>query len=61
MIEREEHRREWIEERAGILEFDAGMAREQAETLASAQWVLYVQTTRSREHGTSRQDSAAAG
>jgi len=32
------HRSEWIEERAGILEHDAGYPRIVAEALAKAMW-----------------------
>ena len=38
MTEAELHREEWIEERAGILEFDAGYERIVAEALAKAMW-----------------------
>ncbi len=38
MTEAELHREEWIEERAGILEFEAGLPCEVAEALAAAQW-----------------------
>jgi hypothetical protein len=36
------HRREWIEERAAIREFDADMPREIAEIMARADWPKYV-------------------
>jgi hypothetical protein len=35
------HREEWIEERAGILEHDAGYDRTVAEALAKAMWSDY--------------------
>ena len=38
MTDAELHREEWIEERAGILEHDAGYPRIEAETLARAMW-----------------------
>ena len=38
MTEAELHREEWIEERAGILEFEAGFPREVAEERAAAQY-----------------------
>ena len=38
MTETELHREEWIEERAGILEFEAGLPREVAEERATAQY-----------------------
>ena len=38
MTETELHREEWIEERAGILEFEAGRERIVAEALAKAMW-----------------------
>lgn len=36
-----EHKREWIEERAGILEHEAGYERELAHALARVQWRQY--------------------
>jgi hypothetical protein len=36
------HRREWIEERAAIREFEDGMPREIAEIMARADWPKYV-------------------
>jgi len=41
MTDAELHRQEWIEERAGILEFDAGYDRTVAEALAKAMWSDY--------------------
>ncbi len=41
MSEAELHRQEWIAERAGILEHDAGYPRIVAEALANAQWHDY--------------------
>ena len=38
MTDAELHRQEWIDERAGILEHDAGYPRIVAETLARAMW-----------------------
>jgi hypothetical protein len=38
MSEAEMHRKEWIQERAGILEFEAGLPREVAEERAAAQY-----------------------
>lgn len=38
MTNDELHREEWIEERAGILEFEAGYERIVAEALAKAMW-----------------------
>jgi hypothetical protein len=39
--ERDEHRREWIEERAGVLEFEASYPRAVAEVMARVQWADY--------------------
>lgn len=33
-----EDEREWIEERAAILEFDAGFSRQEAEKMARKMW-----------------------
>lgn len=41
MTDDELHREEWIEERSGILEFDAGYDRTVAEALAADQWHDY--------------------
>lgn len=41
MTEAELHRSEWIEERAAILEFEAGLPREVAEERAAAQYDDY--------------------
>jgi hypothetical protein len=41
MTDAELHREEWIEERAGILEHDAGYPRIVAEALAKAMWSDY--------------------
>jgi hypothetical protein len=38
MSEAELHREEWIEERAAILEFEAGFPRASAERMAVQQW-----------------------
>jgi len=38
MTDAELHRQEWIAERAGILEHDAGYPRIVAEALAKAMW-----------------------
>jgi hypothetical protein len=35
------HRREWIEERAGILQADGGMDAAAAGTLAAQMWIDY--------------------
>jgi len=47
MTDAELHREEWIAERAGILEFDAGLPRNIAERLAVQFW-----RTSQREQGT---------
>jgi hypothetical protein len=44
----DDNRREWIEERAGILEYDAGLPRPDAERLAREQWARYDLDRRSR-------------
>jgi hypothetical protein len=51
--EAELHREEWIEERAGILEFEAKYPRVTAERLALAQWADYAvaRGLRSAKHG----------
>lgn len=41
MTEAELHRQEWIAERAGILEFEAGYQPIVAEALAKAMWSDY--------------------
>lgn len=41
MMDAREHKREWIEERAGILEHDAGYAPEVALPLARRLWQEY--------------------
>ena len=41
MTDADLHRSEWIEERAGILEHDAGYPRIVAEALAKAMWSDY--------------------
>ncbi len=41
MTEADLHRSEWIEERAGILEHDAGYPRIEAEAVAKAMWSDY--------------------
>ena len=41
MTDAELNRQEWIEERAGILEHDAGYPRIVAEALAKAMWSDY--------------------
>jgi hypothetical protein len=46
------HRQEWIAERAGILEHDAGYPRIVAEALAKAMWSDY-QRARSAQEATS--------
>lgn len=38
MTDADLHREEWIAERAGILEFEAGYTREQAEVMARSYW-----------------------
>jgi hypothetical protein len=38
MTDADLHRREWIEERAAIREFDGGMPRQQAEVMARLDW-----------------------
>jgi hypothetical protein len=37
-----EFQREWIEERAAILEFDAGYTRQDAERIAEQLWIALV-------------------
>jgi hypothetical protein len=46
MTESALHRHEWTQERAAILEFEAGYPREIAEVMARVQWGEY---QRSRE------------
>ena len=41
MTDADLHREEWIAERAGILEFEAGYPREIAEVMARVQWTEY--------------------
>lgn len=41
MTDAELHRGEWIDERAGILEFEAGYPRTIAEVMARVQWTEY--------------------
>lgn len=43
MTEAELHREEWIEERAALLEFEAGLTRELADRRAAEQWLEYAQ------------------
>lgn len=45
MTEAELHRHEWIEERAGLLKFDAGYPREIAEVMARLQWTEHEKGT----------------
>ncbi len=43
------HRQEWIAERAGILEHDAGYPRIAAEELAKAMWSDYQRAREAQE------------
>ncbi|MFO0335556.1 MAG: hypothetical protein ACK53C_11125 [Pseudomonadota bacterium] len=41
MTEAKLHREEWIEERAALLEFEAGYTRAEADRMAAEQWRQY--------------------
>ena len=45
MTDADLYRCEWIEERAGLLEFEAGYPRDIAEVMARLQWAEYAKGT----------------